>query len=69
MAFWRCETTCRWQISAVPDEVFMVFACENSWIGGSLIPDFPKIGKKTRFYSQLTCSKLLFYVIIKVCYL
>lgn len=26
----------------------MPFACENGWIGGSLIPDLCQIGRKTR---------------------
>ena len=26
----------------------MPFACENGWIGGSLIPDLVQIGRKTR---------------------
>lgn len=26
----------------------MPFACENGWIGGSLIPDLAQIGRKTR---------------------
>jgi hypothetical protein len=31
----------------------MPFACENGWIGGSLIPDLTKIGRKTKL-SQTT---------------
>ena len=51
----------------------MPFACENGWIGGSLIPDLAQIGRKTRLSRPTDVQQAVvlidYYILLSTCFL